>query len=332
MLFAESARLSLNCGFLLFDGFSNMVLASAVEPLRAARDYTGQGAFSWRLLSATGGDVTSSSGLNLRCEGNLQDVGGLDALFVVAGYGAREHSSASACQALQMAERRLPIVGALDSGAWILAAAGLLAGRRATIHWQDIDQFAESYLDVDVVNDRFVIDRDRITAGGATTVIDLMLKMIADRGSGALAFDVSNMFVYDARPHAPEERGARSLSLASRVPQLVRAVAEMRANVEKPLALDAIATASAMAPRTLARLFQREFGISPGRYYQSIRLDVARSLFAETSQSASEIAARTGFASAATLSRAFSDHFHLRPMDLRRHRLSTAGRTRDNVY
>jgi len=312
--------MSLSCGFLIFDGFSNMVLASAIEPLRAARDYAGPNTFAWRLLSSEGMDVRSSSGLLLRCDGNIEDAGDLDILFIVAGYGAREHAQSSVLKRLQRLSRFIGIVGGLDSGAWLLAQAGLLSGYRATIHWQDLSQFAEIHLEVEVTSDRFVIDRNRITAGGATTVVDLMLKLIGDHGGGALAFDVSNMFVYDARLRAPEERGARSLSLATRVPQLLKAVAHMRAHVEGPLSLDAISDVTATSPRTLARLFQREFGMGPGHYYQSIRLDVARSLAEETSLAAHEIAARTGFASAASLSRAFSGHFGSTLRETRRNR------------
>lgn len=297
-----------------------MVLASAIEPLRVARDYAGPDQFNWRLLSPDGRDVRSSSGMLLRCDGDLDATAGLDILFIVAGYGAREHSRAPVLKRLQQASRQISALGGLDCGAWLLAAAGLLSGFRATIHWQDLAQFAETHLDVEVTTDRFVLDRNRITAGGATTVIDLMLKLIGDHGGGALAFDVSSMFVYDARLRTPEERGARSLSLATRTPQLLKAVELMRANVEQPFAIEAIAAATATSPRTLARLFQRELGIAPGQYYQNIRLDVARSLAEETSLGAHEIAERTGFASAASLSRAFSRHFQSTLRETRRNR------------
>jgi transcriptional regulator GlxA family with amidase domain len=301
--------MGLDCGFWIFDGFSNMVLASAIEPLRAARDYAGSNVFTWQLLSSDGRDVTSSSGVALRCDCKPADIAALDILFVVAGYGARGHARPSIVKSLQLLKRRIPTLGALDSGAWILAAAGLLDGYKATVHWQDINQFEEVHLRVDVVNERYVIDRNRITAGGATTVIDLMLRLIADQVGGALAFDVSNMFAYDPRPGLRNELGARSLTLTSRAPQIINAVAAMRTNIEKPLNLGTLALATAVSPRTLARLFQREFGVGPGHYYQSIRLDVARSLVEETSLAVSEIAARTGFASVSSLSRAFANHF-----------------------
>jgi len=310
----------MRCGFLLFDGFSNMVLASAIEPLRAACDYGEETAFSWALLSMDGGDVTSSSGMRLRCDGRLADARDLDVLFVVAGYGARNHAEKHAIKGLQLAARRIPTLGALDSGAWILATAGLLRSRRATIHWQDLAEFGERHLDVEVVNERFVIDRNRITAGGATTVLDLMLRLIGDAGGGALAFDVSNMFAYDSRRRAPDEHGVHNLSLAAREPQLLKAVTVMRANVERPVGLSRIASDAAMSTRTLTRMFEREFGLSPGRYYQSIRLDVVRALVEEASYSASEIAARTGFASSACLSRAFRAFFGYTLRSSRQHR------------
>lgn len=295
-----------------------MVLASAMEPLRVAGDYSEKGLFTWKLLSLDGQDVTSSSGITMRCDGRLADARDLDMLFIVAGYGARAHARPASVKALRIAERRIPAIGALDSGAWLLAAAGLLDGYRATIHWQDIGQFAEAHLAVDVVTDRYVIDRDRVTAGGAATVTDLMLELIGDRGGGALAFDVSNMFVYDSRQRRPrqEERDVSGL----RSPQLARAVAIMREHVEEPLGLAGVAAGAALSERTLARLFEREFGIGPGRYYQSIRLDAARSLVEETSLSASEIAARTGFASGSCLSRAYRAHFRHTLRDARRSR------------
>jgi len=321
---------SLRCGFWLFDGFSNMVLASAIEPLRAAADYSSV-EFSWRLLSLGGGDVTSSSGIRMRCDGKLSDGKALDVLFVVAGYGARDHAHKEVVKALQLVARKVPMLGGLDSGAWLLASAGFLKGRSATIHWQDMAQFSERHLDVDVMNERYVIDGNRITAGGATTVLDLMLRLIGDAGGGALAFDVSNMFVYDSRKRAPDERGARSLSLTAREPQLIKAVTIMRANVEHPLGLARIASEAAMSVRTLTRLFEREFGIGPGRYYQSIRLDVARTLVEETSYSAGEIATRTGFASSACLSRAFSAFFGHTLRSSRRSRVAASRRAAKNA-
>lgn len=315
----------LRCGFLLFNGFSNMVLASAIEPLRAARDYAGADDFSWQLLTPDGRDVKSSSGLVLRADAKLDDARNLDVLFLVAGYGARGHATPAIIKSLQLTERRIPRLGALDSAPWILAATGLLDGYRATIHWQELNEFAESYYDISVSTDHYIIDRNRITAGGASTVNTLMLKLIGDQGGKVLAFDVMNMFAYDARQTIrgePTTDGnvSQLQSTKTQASQLIRAVAAMNRHIETPLSLVQIAGYAAVSERTLARLFTRELGIGPGHYYQRIRLDMARALAEETTLSAGEIATRTGFSTVSSLSRAFSAHFGWTLRASKRHR------------
>lgn len=320
---------TLHYGFLLFDGFSNMVLASAVEPLRAARDIRGGEGFSWTLLTLDGRPAISSSGLAIQPHATLATEQRFDLLFVVCGYGVRRHAPRTVLHRLVHLVYQTEELGGLDMGAWLLAAAGLLDGRRATVHWQELDAFAETFPAVTVVSDRYVIDRRRITAGGATTVMELMLRLIREQGGQALAFDVSNLFVYDAVRHPADshpDRGARSPSLLARAPQLVRAIAEMRRTVEEPVSLAWIAGVAACSTRTLERLFRRELGVPAGRYYQMIRLKLARSLAEETTLNAAEIAERTGFSSTATLSRAFSRHYGQSLRDLRRWRLAGSPR------
>ncbi len=316
----ETKRL-LRFSFLLLDGFSNMVLASAVEPLRAARDLSTREGFEWRLLTLDGGAAISSSGLAIQPQGTLEEGGAADALFVVAGYGFRGFATLPILGRLRRAARRVTHVGALDSGSWLLAAAGLLDGRRATIHWQELDSFQEAFPQVTVATDRYVIDGHRITAGGATTVMDLMVRLIRDHSGNALAFDVSNLFIYDVEHGGREGRGARSRSLMARAPQLIKAITEMRRTVADPLALEHIAAVAACSLRTLERLFVREMEVSAGRYYQMVRLKHARALAEETALNTAEIAERCGFASSSTLSRAFSQHFGVSIRELRKRRL-----------
>lgn len=286
-----------------------MVLASAVEPLRAARDLSGDAErFAWRLLTLDGAPVRSSSGLEVRPDGALTAGRKRDHLILISGYGARQHAGKATIEALRRVRRDVAVFGGLDMGAWILAAAGMLDGYRATIHWQELGDFEENFLAVDVVNDPYVIDRNRITAGGASTVLSLMLRLLRDTAGNALAFDVSNLFVYDVEGRFKQSRGARGQRVLQ-APQLEAAILTMRQNVEEPLPLAAIASASSVSPRKLDRLFQSELDVSPGRYYRMIRLSLARSLAMETDLSNAEIAVKTGFTSSATLSRAFSEAF-----------------------
>ncbi|SMF79505.1 transcriptional regulator, AraC family with amidase-like domain [Tistlia consotensis] len=308
-------------GFLLFDGFSNLVLANAIEPLRAANQLSGRLLFRRSLLTPDGAPATSSSGIAVNPDRPLAEAGPLDLLFVVAGYGFRERAGPAALAALGRAAQRSQRLAGLDTGSWLLAAAGLLDGRRATIHWQELEAFDEAFPTVEAVGERYAIDGRAVTAGGATAVLDLMLRLIRDRCGEALTFDVMNLFIYDAE-HAADRpfRGARSRRLVELTPRLVSAVALMRRNLETPLPLAELARRCGASPRSLARAFQREFGLPPGRYYQSLRLQAARRLAEETDFGAAEIAVRTGFASGATLSRAFSGHFKATIRSIRRAR------------
>lgn len=303
--------------FLLFDGFSNMVLASALEPLRAANMLSGRELYRWRLVTLDGAVARSSSGMSLLPAEPAVLAEPRDVLFVVVGYGTRRFASTETRRRLRRIARTAAAIGGLDAGAWLLADAGLLDGRQATIHWQELTEFAETFPDLQVAKTRFVIDGKTVTAGGANTVMDLAIRMIRDRHGDALAFDVGNLFAYDGEARRPDSDAVSLQSKPRRAPQLLRAVEVMRANLEAPLSLERVAKAASCSSRSLNRLFLRELGVSPGRYYLSIRLAVARQFAEETRLSGAEIAARTGFGSGAALSRAFSGHFKTTIRDLR---------------
>lgn len=311
--------------YLLFDGFSNMCLACAVEPLRAANNYAEAQLYRHQLVSLDGQPVQSSSGITIQPSQSLSELTDEDILFVVSGYNYKHYCDRKTLGAIRTAARSAKVIGGLDTGAWLLAAAGLLDGYEATIHWQELTLFEEAFSDITLSLDRFVIDRNRITCGGATSALDLMLSQVRQDQGEALALDVMNLFIYES--HGQEhmsQRGARFAPFAARAPLVVAALEEMEKNIEEPVATDEIARRVNTSARTLDRAFTKEIGIPPGRYYLYIRLKTARSLIAETSQSMAEIAARTGFSSAATFSRAFTKQFGAPPRDFRRGRLSNA--------
>lgn len=307
--------------FLLLDGFSNMVLASAIEPLRAARDLSGQRLFSWQMASLDGAAATSSSRLSIGVDLDLARVGATDALVVVAGYGVRDRICRATLQAVRHKARGLPLIGGIDTGAWLLAEAGLLAGRRATIHWMESAALAEAFPEIAVVEAPYVVDGPVLTCGGAQGVLAWSLDLIRQRAGEALCFDVANMFapaLTEDRltPPPPGPAGAPETARAPRRPNdhglpppLMRAVLAMRESAEAPQPLAQIAAHSAVSARTLDRLFHARLGMSAGRYYRLIRLSHARALATETSLTLDDIAARTGFSAAATLARAYRSHF-----------------------
>ncbi|WP_303047873.1 GlxA family transcriptional regulator [Thalassospira lucentensis] len=298
--------------FVLFDGFSNMVLASALEPLRAAKGLPNGPGINWDICTIDGAPVISSSGLIITPQSALPKISNasnVDYLVIVSGYGMRDHATAKVRARLQNAAQHARNIIGLDTAAWILGRCDMLRGRAATIHWQELDQFAEHFPDIAVSHDRFVQDGKLITSGGASTVMELMLHILAQQFGPAVAFDVSNLFVYDAENQYHLTRGADRLH-GSGGDDLRRAVGAMMSSIETPVPLADIAKKAGCSLRTLDRIFQNNLHMSPGKYYQMLRLGRARDLARATDLPLSTIALQTGFTSSATLSRAFSKTFN----------------------
>ncbi len=304
--------------FLLLPRFSNHCLANALEPLRAANALSGQTLYRWQLVSLEPDAISSSSGIQIRSTHTLADLEHADALFVLSSYDYRRQSTPLLLTQLRRAARKVGVVGGLDTGSFLLAQAGLLDGHRATIHWQEMDAFQEQFPQVKTVADRFVIDRNRITAGGATTALDLMLHLIGERHGEALRLDVSALFIYD-RPHAGGDP-QRALHLApapAQAPAVASAIGIMEANLEEPLSIGEVGRRSGCTQRELERRFRRALDATPLFYYRHLRLAAARRMVLETERRVSEIAVRTGFGSASALTRAFREHFGDTPRSVR---------------
>ncbi|WP_294927817.1 helix-turn-helix domain-containing protein [uncultured Paracoccus sp.] len=286
-------------GFLLFEGFSNMVLSCLLEPLRAVRDQAGID-IRWQVLTPTGGPVRSSSGLSVVPD--VPDAGMFDLLVVVAGYGYRGHAGGAGLRRVSGLARQSRIVIGADSGPWLLAAAGLLRGERATLHWSLLADFAEAFPDTQADPAPYVMAGRVWSCGGAAGALDLILAFIAERFGQANAFAASNMFLHDAGPGkpAPAMPGLPRKGTA-RLRQAMNLMAE---TVETPLPLAEIALRCGVSASKLDRLFRAEAGMAPGRYFQMLRLSQARELASATGLGLREIALRCGYSSAAALSKA----------------------------
>ena len=314
-----SSSFSQQFEFLLFSGFSNMVLANALEPLRDVKLRANGAELSWQISTLDGAPVTSSSGIQITPDGVFDPTRKGRRLVIVSGYRMREQTGPGLSSALRVASRNAAQVIAVDTGAWLLASAGLLDGQSATIHWQELDAFEESFPKVEVSQARFVRSGRYVTCGGASTTLDMTLDQIQSLFGSAAAFDASTMFVYDPERQTDIQRGADKLRETGS-PKLLQAINVMTENIETPLTTFELADKVSMSERTLNRTFQRELGMTPGRYYKLFRLQRARHLALETQQTVEQIALRCGFSSASSLGRSFAAEFGATFRDIRKGR------------
>ena len=296
----------LNITVLLFDAFSNMVLACLLEPLRVVRDQHGLD-ISWTILTETDLPVESSSGIAVAPDGPKAKAPAADLALVIGGDVFRDTRSASDLRrSLDPLIANATVIAA-DTGTWILARCGYLEGRKATLHWQLLDEFAETFPQVDVSSDSFVRDGRFLTCGTAAAALDLMLDYIRDRFGPAVALDAGAMFLHDnARRHGASYP-VQSLPFNAS-PTLARVLQIMSETLENPVPIATLAETTNMPERSFHRLFLRELQMPPGKYYVLLRLARARELARYGGLTRGEIALRCGFANASTLARSFRKH------------------------
>ena len=298
---------------LIFDQFSNLCLANCLEPLRAANTLSGTKLFDWQILTWDGAAATSSSAMQVMPHGPLKQLEACEYLFVLASYAHESHDTPSHRRSLRVAASKAQVYVGMDAAPWLLASAGLLQGRRATVHWDLLDGFTERFLDVNAERSRVVRDGRVMTCAGAMSALDLTLGLIADHAGLAVRLDVEALFMQGEPPiNAPQERGALT------DPLVRRGLALMRENLERPLSLKELSRMLSCQSRTLDRRFRARLGASPGTVYRHLRLSAARKLLEGSTLSVAEVALRSGYESPAALARAIRTYYGVSPTSLRK--------------
>lgn len=302
----------LDIAVLVLPRASILEVASVLDPMRSANRHLAREGFRWRVVSPDGAAVPLTCGIELPALGPLAAAKGADVLIVVAGYDQSEIATRPLIAGIAKMAVRFRAVGAVDAGPWVLARAGLLDGHRATVHWEDLEDFAQAHPAVEVVPDRFVLSRNRFTAGGAAPAADLMLHLIGARCGPAVAGQVAASFQYAAQPGGATPQRPDILPQA-RDPRLAAALQIMSAHLEDPLPLQAIASAQGLSLRRLEQVFSAGLGQGPGAVYLDLRLQSARRMVIDTGHSLTEVALRCGFVDPTSFSRAFRRRFGTPP-------------------
>jgi len=202
----------------------------------------------------------------------------------------------------------------LCTAGYTLAKAGLLDGKKATIHWENQDSFAEEFEEVTLTRSVFVVDGNRITTAGGTASIDLMLKLIADDHGEDLANAVADQLIYSSiRTDQDTQRLSTPTRMGVRHPKLAQVIKAMEKAIEEPISPAILAERTGMSTRQLERLFRRYLNRSPKRYYMELRLSRARNLLMQTDMSVINVALACGFASPSHFSKCYRAHYQTTP-------------------
>ncbi|WP_299731720.1 GlxA family transcriptional regulator [uncultured Tateyamaria sp.] len=300
--------------FVLLNNFTLLCFSAALESLRIANRMAEAEIYSWRIIGE-GGDVAyCSAGTGFKLDGDLDEVSRDDTIMICGGIDVQAATTKRLLGWLRREARKGPHVAGLCTAAFTLAKAGLLDGKRATIHWENQDSFTEEFPEVELTKSVFVVDDKRLTTAGGTSSIDLMLKLIADENGEQLANAVADQLIYSSiRTDQDTQRLSVPTRIGVRHPKLSQVIQIMEQNIEEPISPSILAKDVGMSTRQLERLFRRYLNRSPKRYYMELRLQKARNLLMQTDMSVINVALACGFASPSHFSKCYRAHYDTTP-------------------
>jgi len=300
--------------FLLMDEFSLLPFSCAVETLRHANRYSEHDIYDWVLAGENNETATASNGIKFNLDMGLTDTKRDDIIVVCGGTNIRENTSQAILNWLRKEARKGIPLGAICTATYVLAKAGLLNGKRSTIHWENLDSFEEEFPEVDLQKTVFTMDGNRFTSAGGVSPIDLMLSVISKDISQDAANWIADQVIYNS---ARTEKDGQRLSIPTRIgvrhPKLANVIKMMEENIEEPMSPSILAQDVGMSTRQLERLFRRYLDRSPKRYYMELRLQKARNLLMQTDMSVINVALACGFTSPSHFSKCYRAQYDTTP-------------------
>jgi len=306
-------------GFLIFPGFPMSCLTSMIEPLRAANEIGERQAFAWRIFSETGERVTSSAQVVFDPDGTLSDATEIDYLFLLSSPTANFTDRKAAEGQLRRLARHGVAVGGVSGGVFPLARSGLLQGHPVSVHWCYEKAFAQEFPDHLMRDEVIVFDHPRYTVSGAAAAFDLMLSFVEERFGADIATEVACWFQHPVvrgrgvRQKTPTFRRQSTADLLSA--PVAKAVDILAGHLSEPVAMETVAIEAGISPRQLERLFKKETGQSPSRYYRMLRMKAARQLVLFTKEAMPRIAAGVGYETVPPLVRHYREEFGVTPIE-----------------
>lgn len=305
-------------GFFLTDGFQVMAIGTQ-SVFEIANTVAREEIYNVMNYSLSGGEVRSSLGLSVSTHPIGPDTGA--DTWMVSGRVDPLQSAANSDELafVRHAARNSRRIAGLCTGAFVLADAGLLDGRRATTHWAYADALKRRRPNVQVEPDRiFIVDDDTWTSAGLTAAMDLALAMVERDLGSELATRVAGALVMHHRRSGGQSQHSEMLRLAPKSDRVQLALQYARSNLSKPLSVDDLARVANLSTRQFGRIFQAETGQSPAKAVEKLRLEEARNMVERGRHPLEIIARETGFRDRKRLREAFVRAFGAAPQSLRR--------------
>jgi len=300
--------------FVLMEHFTLLSFSSALDALRIANRMSGKKLYDWTFIGEGEEFVSCSAGTQFKLDNRLIELHRDDTILLCGGTAIQNSTTKKLIGWLRRESRRGLVIGGLCTAAYPMAKAGLLDEKKATIHWENQDSFAEEFLEVELTKTVFVCDGNRYTTAGGTSSIDLLLKIIADDHGEELANAVADQMIYSSiRTDQDTQRLSVPTRIGVRHPKLSKVIQMMEINIEEPISPSVLAKDVGMSTRQLERLFRRYLDRSPKRYYMELRLQKARNLLMQTDMSVINVALACGFASPSHFSKCYRAHYDTTP-------------------
>jgi transcriptional regulator GlxA family with amidase domain len=281
----------------------------SLDVVGPAEVFASAGAYDVEVVAPDPDPFFMSNGMQVVPHASMADVRGpIDTLMIAGGEGTRRMATEPrVLEWTRAAAKRSRRVTSVCSGAFVLGAAGLLDGRRATTHWAWCDTLAELYPDVEVERDSiFVVDGDVYTSAGVTAGMDLALALVEEDLGPDVAREVAQqLVVFLRRPGGQSQFSAQIAAPPAEREPLREVQAYIAGNVAADLSVPALAERATMSPRNFARAFRRETGMTPAAYVESVRVEQARIALEGSDAQVESIARHCGFGTVETMRRAF---------------------------
>ena len=315
---AESESNVQRIGFLLLPEFPLYALVPAIEALRIANQNRGRRLYDWRLISTNGKPVPAGNGMMMSVHTDIAKAEFLPVVIVVGGNHPLQHVARPTLNWLRRLDRHGALLGAIDTGLFALAEAGLIGDRSVTLHWEAMAMFRERYPHIAVEEQVLVFDRGRVTCAGGHAALDMILHLIARDHGAALAQRVANGFVQPLIRHETDpQRASIDTLMGDRAAEFRRVLHIMETNIGTPLRLAALCRESGLSAHRVTTVLREATGLPPMRYYLKLRLAAARTALFYGDDAVEDVASACGFSCPEVFSRAFKTEFGLPPRGFR---------------